>query len=104
MSAVRTLILSWLLLMIFVVSCVDLKSVADTSISRDDSNLGKDNPVELKTPLPSETKDAKLALVGFSEGDIAPKFTLKTSNQSSVTSGQLLNEYEGLFILFYSDW
>ena len=94
---VRALILPWLLFIVFMVACVDLKSVADSSIS-------KDNATELKKPLLDETKDTKVALVGFSEGDIAPKFTLKTTKQPSVSSDQLLNEYDGLFILFYSDW
>ena len=94
---VRALIVPWLLFIVFMVACVDLKSVADSSIS-------KDNATELKKPLLDETKDAKVALVGFSEGDIAPKFTLKTTKQPSVSSDQLLNEYDGLFILFYSDW
>ena len=101
---VRALIVPWLLFIVFMVACVDLKSMADSSISRDDSNLGKDNATELKKPSSDETKDAKVALVGFSEGNIAPKFTLKTTKQPSVTSDQLLNEYEGLFIFFYSDW
>ena len=102
--SVRALIFPWLLFIVVVVACVDLKSVTDSSISKDDSNPGKDNATELKkTPL-DETTDTNVALVGFSEGDIAPEFTLKTTMQPSVSSNQLLNEYDGLFILFYSDW
>ena len=102
--SVRALIIPWLLSMIFIVSCVDFKSVADSSISRDDSNLGKNNTTELKKLSSSETNNAKVTLLGYSEGDIAPKFSLQTTQQSSITSEQLLNEYEGLFILFYSDY
>jgi len=102
--SVRTLVVPWLLVIVVVVACVDLKSVADSSISKDDSNPSKDNATELKkTPL-EETKDTKVAVVGFSEGDIAPEFTLKTTMQPLVSSDQLLSEYDGLFILFYSDW
>ena len=102
--SVRTLIIPWLLSIMFMVSCVDLKSVADSSISRDDSNLSKNNTTELKKPSSGEINDAKVALLGYSEGDIAPKFSLQTTQQSSITSDQLLNEYEGLFVLFYSDY
>ena len=101
---VRALIVPWLLFMVFMIACVDLKSVADSSISREDSNIVEDNITDLKSPELDKTKGTKVALVGFSEGDIAPKFTLKTNKQPSVTSNQLLNEYDGLFILFYSDW
>jgi|TARA_B100001750_G_scaffold133880_1_gene106486 hypothetical protein len=90
--------------MVFMVACVDLKSVADSSISREDSNIVEDNIADLKSPELDKTKGNKVALVGFSEGDIAPEFTLKTTMQPSVSSDQLLNEYDGLFILFYSDW
>ena len=101
---VRALIVPWLLFIVFIVGCVDLKSVADSSISREDSNIVEDNTTDLKSPELDKTKGTKVALVGFSEGDIAPEFTLKTTMQPSVSSDQLLNEYEGLFILFYSDW
>ena len=101
---VRALIVPWLLFIVFMVGCVDLKSVADSSISREDPNIVEDNITDLKSPELDKTKGTKVALVGFSEGDIAPEFTLKTTMQPSVSSDQLLNEYDGLFILFYSDW
>ena len=101
---VRALIVPWLLFIVFMVGCVDLKSVADSSISREDSNIIEDDITDLKSPELDKTKGTKVALVGFSEGDIAPEFTLKTTMQPSVSSDQLLNEYDGLFILFYSDW
>ena len=102
--SVRTLIIPLLLFIVFMVACVDLKSVADSSISREDSNIVEDNITDLKSPELEKAKGTKVALVGFSEGDIAPEFTLKTTMQPSVSSNQLLNEYDGLFILFYSDW
>ena len=102
--SVRTLIIPLLLFIVFMVACVDLKSVADSSISREDPNIVEDNITDLKSPELDKTKGTKVALVGFSEGDIAPEFTLKTTMQPSVSSDQLLNEYDGLFILFYSDW
>ena len=94
----RALIVPWVLFIVFMVGCVDLKSVADSSISREDSNIVEDNITDLKSPELDKTKGTKVALVGFSEGDIAPEFTLKTTMQPSVSSDQLLNEYDGLFI------
>ena len=102
--SVRTLIIPLLLFIVFMVACVDLKSVADSSISRENPNIVEDNITDLKSPELEKAKGTKVALVGFSEGDIAPKFILKTTMQPSVSSDQLLNEYDGLFILFYSDW
>jgi len=99
MSAKRLLILSFLIA-IFMISCVDLKSVADSSISRDDSNETSESDRRSST----KGNDIKVALAGYSEGDLAPKFSLRTAEQSIITSDQLLNQYDGLFILFYSDW
>ena len=103
MSAKRLLILSFLIA-IFMISCVDLKSVADSSISRDDSNLDSNETSESDRRSSTKGNDIKVALAGYSEGDLAPKFSLRTAEQSIITSDQLLNQYDGLFILFYSDW
>ena len=103
MPAKKLLILSFLIA-IFMISCVDLKSVADSSISRDDSNLDSNETSESDRPSSTKGNDIKVPLAGYSEGDIAPKFSLRTTEQSVITSDQLLNQYDGLFILFYSDW
>ena len=100
---INRLLISGLLIVIFTVACADFNSEVNSSSSRDDSNVDTNAPTGAETGLASNQRKAEPAVIGYSKGDIAPKFSLRTSNESIITSGQLLNEYEGVFILFYID-